>query len=57
MTEKQKEVIERVIKGVEPGELDIKRHQQTTRELPTDSKIKNPFTDKDNSRKSDSKKK
>lgn len=56
MTEKKEKVVT-VIKS-EPKH-DIKQHERLTRELPTDSKAKNPFvpSNQDNAGKSDSKKK
>lgn len=56
MMEKQKEVIP-IKRLIEDTEHDIKRHQEVTRKLPTDSRVPNPFTDQGNSKKSDSKKK
>lgn len=54
MTEKK----EGIVRTIPDTKHDIKRHQETTRELPTDSKVKNPFTsEKGNSGKLDSKKK
>ena len=54
MSEKKEEIV-RIIP--EDTQHDIKRHQEVTRKLPTDSRVPNPFTDQGNSKKSDSKKK